>query len=134
VRIREYSSTNILQISIMNIERRQREFDKMKSSVKSKYKNAMIRVSEISGYSVVNDGKNVVSSEWPDLQFGDTVYDAWKNAYITNHWTNQANKRIDVVKNTITNTCGDTSNIPTVESYEYAVPNLDILDEETFNN
>jgi len=114
----------------MNIEKKQREFRKMKSSVLRKYKNAKISLSGSGRHYISSNDRNIVSDEWPDLQLADSVYDAWRNAFITNHWTNQAQKRIDIVKNTITNTCGDTSNIPTTESYEYAEPNLEIQDED----
>ena len=114
----------------MNIEKRQREFRIMKLAVLRKYKDAEIKLSPSGMKYVSSKGRNVISDEWPDLQLAETVYDAWKNVYITNHWTNQANKRIDIVKNTITNTCGDTSNIPMVEPYEYAEPSLEIQDED----
>lgn len=114
----------------MNIEKRNREFRIMKLAVLRIHKDAEIKLSPGGRKYISSKGRNVVSDEWPDLQLADTVYDAWKNVYVTNHWTNQANKRIDIVKNTITNTCGDTSNIPTTESYEYAEPNLEIQDED----
>tara|TARA_B110000914_G_scaffold30004_1_gene22729 strand:- start:663 stop:1016 length:354 start_codon:yes stop_codon:yes gene_type:complete len=114
----------------MNIEKRNREFRIMKLAVLRIYKDAEVKLSPSGMKYISSKGRNVLSSEWPDLQLADTVYDAWKNVYITNHWTNQAEKRIDIVKNTITNTCGDTSNIPTTESYEYAEPNLEIQDED----
>ena len=62
----------------MNIEKRRHEFQKMKKVVQRKFKGCEVKHTQ-GGFTIQQDGKNVVNSEWPDLQHADTVYDAYKN-------------------------------------------------------
>ena len=95
----------------MNIEKRQQEFHKMKKLVQKKFKGAKIVITG-GRYTIQANGKNVVSSEWPDLQFADSVYDAYKNAFISEFWTRQYNKKPKKVRASIVNMVGDDTNMP----------------------
>lgn len=116
-----------------NIEQKRYEFKQMKASVERKFKGSKISIASNGQYYVSQNNINIIDSEWEGLRLADTVYNAWKNAYICEHWDNQAMKRINTVKNTIVNICGDTTSLPIVEPYEYAEPNLELPDEEAFN-
>lgn len=95
----------------MNIEKRQAEFKKMKSTIHRKFKGAKI-VYTNGVYSIQADNRNVVSDEWSDLQFADTVYDAYKNAFVTEFWSRQYNKNPKKVAACIINMVGEDSNMP----------------------
>lgn len=114
---------------MINLEKQKHEFNKMKKAVKRKYKDCKLQYANGS-YTIQQHGKNVVSSEWPDLQFADTVYDAYKNAYICEHWDRQKLKGDNIISNTITNMVGNTSSLPVVESYEYHSGITEIIDED----
>ena len=114
---------------MINIERQRHEFHKMKKAVKRKYKGCKLEYSNGS-YTIQLKGKNVVSSEWPDLQLAQTVYDAYKNAFICEHWDRQKLKGDSIISNTITNMVGNTSSLPIVESYEYHSGTTEIIDED----
>jgi len=64
------------------------------------------------GYTIQQDGKNVVNSEWPDLMFADSVYNAYQNAFTSEFWTRQYNKKPKKVRASIVNMVGDDSNMP----------------------
>jgi len=117
----------------MNIEKRQADFQKMKKVVHKKFKGAKI-VYTGGRYTIQANGKNVVNPEWPDLQFADTVYKAYHNAFISEFWTRQYNKKPKKVQASIVNMVGDDTNIPRNE------PTIDKekkskikIDEEVFD-
>lgn len=112
-----------------NKERAKQEFHKMKKAVQRKYKGCELKYSNGS-YTIQLNGKNVINSEWPDLQFADSVYNAYKNAFICEHWDRQKLKGDNIISNTITNMVGNTSNLPVVESYEYHSGTTEIIDED----
>ena len=95
----------------MDIEKRQQEFKKMKEVVHRKFKGAKLKANNGKFYIHVN-GKNVVNPEWPDLQHADSVYDAYHNAFTSEHWTRQLGKKPKKVKASIVNMVGDTTNLP----------------------
>tara|TARA_R110001592_G_scaffold1578_1_gene9267 strand:+ start:2273 stop:2665 length:393 start_codon:yes stop_codon:yes gene_type:complete len=95
----------------MNIEKRQSDFQKMKKVVTRKFKGAKV-VMAGNRFTIQADGKNVVNPEWPDLQFADTVYDAYKNAFTSEFWTRQYNKKPQKVAACIVNMVGDDTNMP----------------------
>jgi hypothetical protein len=95
----------------MNIEKRQHEFQKMKKVVQRKFKGCELKLMP-GGYTIQQNGKNVVNSEWPDLQFADSVYDAYKNAFTSEFWTRQYHKKPKKVAACIVNMVGDDSNMP----------------------
>jgi len=95
----------------MNIEKRQQEFHKMKKLVQKKFKGAKIVITG-GRYTIQANGKNVVNPEWPDLQHADSVYDAYHNAFTSEHWTRQLGKKPKKVKASIVNMVGDTTNLP----------------------
>ena len=111
------------------IENRQFVFDKMKYAIHTKFKGA--KLNERNGrFYITQNGKNIISSEWPDLQVSESIFDAYKNAFTLEHWSRQSIKRIDTVKATISNVCGNTDSLPSVELYEYAINDTSIIDEE----
>ena len=95
----------------MNIEKRRSEFQKMKKVVHRKFKGCELKFSP-GGYSIQQDGKNVVNSEWPDLQHADSVYGAYHNAFTSEFWTRQYNKKPKKVAACIVNMVGDDTNMP----------------------
>lgn len=95
----------------MNIEKRQAEFAKMKKVVNRKFKGAKIVMSG-NMFTIQANGKNVVNPEWPDLQFADSVYNAYKNAFMSEFWTRQYNKKPKKVQASIINMVGDDSSMP----------------------
>ena len=118
----------------MNIEKRQAEFKKMKKAVHRKFKGAKI-VYTGGMYTIQANGKNVVNPEWPELQHADSVYNAYKNAFTSEHWTRQLDKKPKKVKASIVNMVGDDSNMPKNE------PTIDkerkskiSIDEEVFDS
>jgi|TARA_B110000908_G_C10171704_1_gene411166 hypothetical protein len=112
-----------------NIERVKHEFHKMKKAVQRKYKGCELKYSN-GNYTIQLKGKNVINSEWPDLQYADSVYKAYKNAFICEHWDRQKLKGDSIIANTITNMVGNTSSLPVVESYEYHSGTTEIIDED----
>ena len=114
---------------MVNVERKQQEFNKMKKAVKRKYKGCKLKLDN-GKYSLQQNGKNVISSEWNDLQFADSVYDAYKQAFICEHWDRQKLKGEKIINNMITNVVGNTSDLPQVESYEYFEESTEITDED----
>ena len=113
----------------INIERQRQEFHAMKKAVKRKYKGCELKYSDGS-YTIQLKGKNVISSEWPDLQSADSVYNAYKNAFICEHWDRQKLKGDTIISNTITNMVGNSSSLPIVEAYEYHSGTTEIIDED----
>ena len=112
----------------MNIEKRQAEFKKMKKAVHRKYKHCKLQI--INGMYTIQQGNvNVVSSDWQDLQHASSVYEAYKNAYICEHWDRQKLKGDTIVSSTINNVVGNTSALPQVEAYEYHVSSIEIDDD-----
>jgi hypothetical protein len=116
----------------MNIEKRKSDFQKMKKVVQRKFKGCELKATP-GGYTIQQNGRNVVNSEWPDLQHADTVYDAYKNAFTSEFWTRQYNKRPKKVQACIVNMVGDDSNMPQNE------PKIDkeskskvVIDEEVW--
>jgi len=95
----------------MNIEKRQHEFQKMKKVVQRKFKGCELKLTP-GGYTIQQDGRNVVNSEWPDLQHADSVYEAYKNAFTSEFWTRQYNKKPKKVHACIVNMVGDDTNLP----------------------
>ena len=95
----------------MNIEKRRHEFQKMKRVVHRKFKGCELKAMP-GGYTIQQDGKNVVNPEWPDLQHADSVYDAYKNAFTSEFWTRQYHKKPKKVAACIVNMVGDDSNMP----------------------
>ena len=95
----------------MNIEKRQAEFAKMKKVVNRKFKGAKIVMSG-NMFTIQANGKNVVNPEWPDLQFADSVYNAYINAFMSEFWTRQYNKKPKKVQASIVNMVGDDSSMP----------------------
>ncbi len=95
----------------MNIEKRRHEFQKMKKVVHKKFKGCELKLMP-GGYTIQQDGKNVVNSEWPDLMFADSVYNAYQNAFTSEFWTRQYNKKPKKVRASIVNMVGDDSNMP----------------------
>jgi len=116
-----------------NIEQKRQVFNKMKRSVKRKYKGSELVLVDNS-YSIQANGKNVISPEWEDLRTANSVYDAWKNAYICEHWDRQKLKGDKIIKNTISNMVGNTSSLPKMEAYEYHEESIEIPDEDNLNN
>ena len=116
----------------MNIEKRQHEFQKMKKVVQRKFKGCELKLMP-GGYTIQQNGKNVVNSEWPDLQFADSVYDAYKNAYICEHWDRQKLKGDNILSNTINNVVGNSSDMPRMEAYEYHEASNEIDDDSNIN-
>tara|TARA_R110001606_G_scaffold115382_3_gene243485 strand:- start:4860 stop:5222 length:363 start_codon:yes stop_codon:yes gene_type:complete len=112
-----------------NIERKRQIFNKMKRSVKRKYKGCALVVADNS-YTIQVDGKNIITPEWEDLRTSENVYDAWKNAYICEHWDRQKLKGNKIIANTIKNMVGNSSSLPRVESYEYHEDSTEIQDED----
>tara|TARA_R110000787_G_C13420218_1_gene444828 strand:- start:687 stop:1091 length:405 start_codon:yes stop_codon:yes gene_type:complete len=98
-------------ITNMNIEKRRHDFQKMKKVVQRKFKGCELKSSP-GGYSIQQDGKNVVNSEWPDLQHADTVYGAYHNAFTSEFWTRQYHKKPKKVAACIVNMVGDDTNMP----------------------
>ena len=94
-----------------NIEKRQSDFQKMKKVVHRKFKGATL-TKTLGGFCIIKDGKNVVNSEWPDLQHADSVYKAYENAFTSEYWTRQLNKKNKKVVASIRNIVGDDSNMP----------------------
>lgn len=94
-----------------NIEKRKHEFQKMKKAVNRKYKGLILK-STSAGFCILKDGKNVVNAEWPDLQHAESVYDAYKNAFMSEFWTRQLNKQTKKVIACIRNVVGDDTNTP----------------------
>jgi len=115
-----------------NIEQKRQVFNKMKRSVKRKYKGSKLVFID-NCYSIQANGKNVISPEWEDLRTAKSVYDAWKNAYICEHWDRQKLKGDKIIGNTITNMVGNSSSLPSVESYEYHEDSTEISDEDNLN-
>ena len=95
----------------MNIEKRRHEFQKMKKVVHKKFKGCELKLMP-GGYTIQQNGKNVVNPEWPDLMLADSVYDAYHNAFTSEFWTRQYNKKPKKVKASIVNMVGDDSNMP----------------------
>ena len=85
---------------MVNIERKRLEFNKMKKAVKRKFKGCKIQLDN-GKYTLQVNGKNVISNEWSDLQVADTVYDAYKQAYICEHWDRQKLKGEKIINNMI---------------------------------
>ena len=100
------------KINYMNIEKRRHEFQKMKKVVHRKFKGAELKLTPSGKYYIQANGKNVVNGEWPELQHADSVYDAYKNAFTSEHWTRQLGKKPKKVKASIVNMVGDDTNIP----------------------
>ena len=96
----------------MNIEQRQHEYKKMKKVVHRKFKGAELKVTPSGKYYIQANGRNVVNSEWPDLQHATTVYDAYKNAFTSEFWTRQYHKKPKKVAACIVNMVGDDSSMP----------------------
>jgi hypothetical protein len=95
----------------MNIEKRRHEFQKMKKAVHRKFKGAELKCRN-GKFSIQANGKNVVNPEWPELQHADSVWDAYKNAFTSEHWTRQLDKKPKKVKASIVNMVGNDSNMP----------------------
>tara|TARA_R100001443_G_scaffold110795_1_gene122971 strand:- start:2489 stop:2881 length:393 start_codon:yes stop_codon:yes gene_type:complete len=95
----------------MNIEKRRHEFQKMKKVVHKKFKGCELKLMP-GGYTIQQNGKNVVNPEWPDLMFADSVYNAYHNAFTSEFWTRQYNKKPKKVKASIVNMVGDDSSMP----------------------
>ena len=112
----------------MNIEKRRADFEKMKKAVHKKFKGAKL-VNTGGRYTIQANGKNVVNSEWPDLQFADTVYDAYHNAFTSEYWTRQYNKKPKKVKASIVNMVGNDENLPINETYNYIQETTELFDE-----
>ena len=117
----------------MNIEKRKSDFQKMKKVVQRKFKGCELKVTP-GGYTIQQNGRNVVNPEWPDLQHAETVYDAYKNAFTSEFWTRQYNKKPKKVQACIVNMVGDDTNMPDNK------PTIDkesksklVLDEEVFD-
>ncbi len=83
----------------------------MKKVVSRKFKGAKIVMSG-NMFTIQANGKNVVNPEWPDLQFADSVYNAYKNAFMSEFWTRQYNKKPKKVQASIVNMVGDDSSMP----------------------
>ena len=96
----------------MNIEKRRHEFQKMKKVVLRKFKGAECKATPNGKFYIHVNGRNVVNPEWPELQHADNVYDAYKNAFTSEHWTRQLDKKPKKVKASIINIVGDTTNLP----------------------
>ena len=96
----------------MNIERKRHEFQKMKQTVLKKFKGAELKATSNGKFYIQANGKNVVNPEWPDLQHADNVYDAYHNAFTSEFWTRQYNKKPKKVAACIVNMVGDTTNLP----------------------
>tara|TARA_Y100000361_G_C11138912_1_gene333825 strand:+ start:996 stop:1409 length:414 start_codon:yes stop_codon:yes gene_type:complete len=96
----------------MNIEKRRHEFQKMKKVVHRKFKGAELKTTSDGRFYIQSKGKNVVNQEWPELQHANSVYDAYKNAFTSEHWTRQLDKKPKKVKASIVNMVGNDSNMP----------------------
>jgi len=116
-----------------NIEKRQADFQKMKKVVNRKFKGSKLEKTQ-SGFRITQDGKNVVNSEWPTLQHADSVYDAYKNAFMSEFWTRQLNKKQKKVVASIRNIVGDDSNMPKNEpTIDKERKSKTTTDEEVFD-
>jgi len=116
-------------MDINNIEQKRQIFGKMKRSVRKRYKGCELVFAD-NRYTIQVDGKNVITPEWESLVTANSVYEAWKNAYICEHWDRQKFKGNKIIGNTITNMVGNSSSLPRVESYEYHEDSTEIQDED----
>lgn len=119
-------------MDINNIEQKRQIFDNMKRFVERKYKGCAL-VFTNNCYSIQVIDRNVISPEWGDLRIARNVYDAWKNAYICEHWDRQKLKGKKIIGNTIKNMVGNSSSLPLVEIYEYHEDSTEMTDEDNLN-
>ena len=115
-----------------NIEQKRQIFDNMKRSVERKYKGCGLVFTD-NHYSIQVNDRNVISPEWEDLRIAKSIYDAWKNAYICEHWDRQKLKGDKIIGNTIKNMVGNSSSLPLIETYEYHKNSTETTDEDNLN-
>ena len=84
----------------------------MKKVVHRKFKGAELKATSNGKFYIQANGSNVVNSEWGDLQHADNVYDAYHNAFTSEFWTRQYNKKPKKVAACIVNMVGDDTNMP----------------------
>ena len=103
------------KIKIDWTQQNRENFQHVKKAVRrlKRYKNAITRRSPNGQYYVGDvDGNNLMPKQYEDLRLSDTIWGAWKNAFITNHWLQTESRNIKGTHRDIANAVGNTKNIP----------------------
>jgi len=90
-------------------------FQLVKQTVRrlKRYKGAITRRAPNGQYYLGDQfGNNLMPKQYADIRLSDTVWGAWKNAFITNHWLQTESRNIKGTARDISNAVGNTKNIP----------------------
>ena len=103
------------KIKIDWTQQNRENFQHVKKAVRrlKRYKNAITRRAPNGQYYLGDvDGNNLMPKQYEDLRLSDTIWGAWKNAFITNHWLQTESRNIKGTHRDIANAVGNTKNIP----------------------
>ncbi len=76
----------------MNKERKLHQFQNTKQKVLKKYPGAKHEFNPNAGYCIRQNGKNIISSKYKDLQYSKSIVDAYTNALVVEHWERIENR------------------------------------------
>lgn len=62
------------------------KFEDNKKKVQRWHKGAITSFNPKAGYCIKAEGKNIISSKYKDLQYAETIADAYHNAVVVEHW------------------------------------------------
>lgn len=62
------------------------KFEDNKKKVQRWHKGAITSFNPKAGYCIKAEGKNIISSKYKDLQYAETIVDAYHNAVVVEHW------------------------------------------------
>ena len=114
-----------------NIERKRHKFWEMQQFLKRKFKGAKTMAGPNGTYFVGDkEGRNIIGEKYPDLSLSDNVFDAWKNAFVIEHWNRQEARSIKGIKADIKNNTIQGGESLSKAIYEYFEDNSEIYDEE----
>ena len=106
------------------------DFERIKKEMLKKYPGATTHCSP-AGYYITANGANVIPNKYPSLQHSDSVYQAWKNLKVVEHWEriearNTKGFAADIRNNTVQNTPTGVAK----EIYEWFMDDINPEDEE----
>ena len=78
-------------------------------------------------------GRNIIGEKYPDLSTSDSVFDAWKNAYVIEHWNRQEARSIKGIRADIRNNTVQGGDGMSKAIYEYFEDDIEVYDEENPN-
>ena len=82
-------------------EKRMATFPWIKERVLKKYKEARV-VTKSNDKFVIEDGfGKAIIANYPELAVCDSVYDAWKNAMVVDHWNHTQKRNTKKFKNDV---------------------------------